>query len=191
MPEDTPRPAPTSVKVVITGPWAVGKTTLIRNLSEISVLTTERTLAGLDDDDALAMDFGRLTIDESLSLHLFGTESDTAHLEEMWKVVAEGLLGLIVVIDDSRPDSYSEAMPLLAYFAERTEVPYVVAVNKVPPGQEQRAVQRAHHSLRIPQEVRVIATDVRDRDQAKHVLLELLFAIGEDELQAARSAAAT
>lgn len=176
------RPAARSVKVVITGPTGVGKTTFIRTLSEIRVLTTEQRVGRPTDvsgGEPVAMDFGRLTVADGLPIHLFGAPS-REQFDFMWDVLAEGMLGFIVVLDDSRPDSAAEALGMLNYFRDRATVPYVVAVNKITHGNPERSLRRARHTLRIPDSVRVVATDARDRDSAKQALLELLFAASED-----------
>jgi signal recognition particle receptor subunit beta len=183
----------TSVKVVITGPYGAGKTTLVRTLSEIDVLTTERRVSLPDEADpakattTVAMDFGRLTIDEGLQLYLFGTPGQK-RFDFMWEILAEGMLGFVVMLDDSRPDSHEEAHELLQHFAQRSaRTPYVVAVNKVGPGLADQAARRARHMLRLEDHVRVVAGDARDRDWAKETLLELFQAARET---AARTAPA-
>ncbi|CAN5343329.1 ATP/GTP-binding protein [soil metagenome] len=182
MPEiDEPARRPsTSVKVVVTGPYGVGTTTMIRTLSEINVLTTERRILSLDDTSTdtptmVSMDFGRLTIDDELQLYLFGTPGQQ-RLDFMWEILAEGLLGFVIMVDHSRADSFDEAMDVVAYFRDRGDVPYIVAVNKIPAGEEDHAVSRARHTLRIDDHVRVVSTDVRNRDRAKGLLLELFHA---------------
>lgn len=183
MPETSPRrPSSTSVKVVVTGPYGVGKTTLIKTLSEINVLTTERRVS-LDAGEektstTVAMDFGRLTIDAELQLYLFGTPGQK-RFDFMWEILSEGMLGFIVMLDDDRPDSLLEGIEILAYFRQRADVPYVVAVNKVVPGEEDRAVRRARHQLRMGKDIRVVAVDSRDREQAKTLLIELFHAARE------------
>ena len=168
--------------MVVTGPWDVGKTTLIRTLSEINVLTTEQKVSGLgalDGQETIAMDFGRLTVDGGLPIHLFGTPS-RERFDFLSDVLANGMLGFIVLLDDSRPDSAAESLGMLKYFRDRATVPYVVAVNKIAHANAERSVRRARHSLRIPESVRVVAVDARDRESAKQALLELLLAASED-----------
>lgn len=173
------RPPSTSVKVVITGPYGVGKTTLIRTLSEINVLTTERRVT--DDPGArrsattVAMDFGRITIDEDLQLYLFGTPGQK-RFDSMWETLGEGMLGFIVMLDDDRAGSLLEGIEILDYFRARADVPFVVAVNKVAVGEEVRAVRRARHQLRMAADVPVVTVDARDREQAKDLLVELFHA---------------
>ncbi len=191
MPEKASRTS--SVKVVVTGPYGVGKTTLIRTLSEINVLTTERKVSGGDDAvegktaTTVAMDFGRLTIDESLQLYLFGTPGQK-RFEFMWEILSEGMLGFVVLLDDSRPDVHEQAIEILDNFTSRGEVPYIIVINKVEEGREDASIRRARHFLRTPEHIRVICADVRDREQAKGVLLELFEAV-RDAKRTARTRA--
>jgi uncharacterized protein len=185
VPEEGRRRGTTSVKVVVTGPYGVGKTTIVRTLSEITVLTTERRVTVAEESDpdkastTVAMDFGRMTVDEGLQLYLFGTPGQR-RFDFMWDILADGMLGFVVMLDDARPDSHAEAAEIVQHFVERASTtPYVVAVNKVPPGLEDKAVSRARHSLRLPDGIRVLAGDARDRDWAKSVLLELFEAARE------------
>lgn len=143
------------------------------------MLTTERrvsmTTAEQGGSTTVAMDFGRLTIDEDLQLYLFGTPGQK-RFDFIREIVNEGLLGYIVVLDDQRPDSLLEAIEIIAYFREHADVPYVVAINKVNAGEGERAVRRARHQLRIEDGIRVVTVDARDRDQAKGLLIELFHA---------------
>ncbi len=170
-----------TVNVVVTGSFGVGKTTLIRSLSEINVLTTERRVGTTlsDGSDTLAMDFGRMGVGDDLSIHLFGTPGRD-QFDFMWGVVSRGLLGFIVLLDGTRPQSVEEAETMMAYFRDRADVPYVVAVNKVTPATAERQVKQARHALRIPGHIRVAAVDVRRPDSSRQLLLQLLLAANED-----------
>lgn len=188
MREGVPRRGPsTSVKVVVTGPYGVGKTTVIRTLSEIDVLTTERRLS-LDTPEqdplatTVAMDFGRLTIDDDLQLFLFGTPGQW-RFEFMWEVLREGMLGFIVMVDHHRPDSMAEAMELLTWFSERAGVPYIIGVNKVGADEEERAVLQTRHLLRLTPDVHITTVDARDRESAKALLIELFMAAREHRVR--------
>src|SRR3712207_3217009 len=105
-----------SLKIVVTGPFGAGKTSLISTISEIDVLSTEKGVTDRPQADkpktTVAMDFGRLTIDDELSLYLFGTPGQK-RFDFMWEILAEGMLGFIVLVDASRPDAASEAAEIL------------------------------------------------------------------------------
>ena len=172
------RTASASVKVLITGSYAVGKTSLVRTLSEVNVLTTRREVAaGTPDDDPtmVAMDFGRKTIEGGLQIQLFGT-TGLPVFDTVTEILGEGLVGAIVLVDDSRPDSIEEASTLIEQLTADRDTVFVVAVNKVPEGRESTCAKRARHVMRLPDRIRVTAGDVRDPEDAKAMLLQLLEA---------------
>lgn len=179
------------LKVVVTGPYGAGKTTLIKTMSEIAVLSTERRVsengAQSKPSTTVAMDFGRITIDTDLQLYLFGTPGQR-RFDFMWEILAEGMLGFIVLVDAEREESFEEAADILSFFNEAADVPYVVAVNK---GQDEAdsGVERARKWLRLPDHVRCVGVDARDKGSVKATLLELLYAV-LDDVEAAEAPAA-
>jgi signal recognition particle receptor subunit beta len=169
----------TAVKVVVTGPFSAGKTTLIRTISEITVLSTEREITdgtrARKPETTVAMDFGRITIDRDLVLYLFGTPGQD-RFEFMWEILGEGMLGYVLLVDAERPDALGEARTILAAFQAMAPVPFVVAVNRstgADPGQE-TAVRAA---LSLADEVPVVPCDATDRESVKTVLLALLYCL--------------
>jgi uncharacterized protein len=177
------------IKIVVTGPFGAGKTTLINTMSEIDVLSTEKKVtdatAAVKKHTTVAMDFGRLSIDAELSLYLFGTPGQK-RFDFMWDILAEGMLGFLVLVDATRDDSFAEAEEILAYFREAADVPFVVAVNKGT--DEDGGVQQARTRLQLDTSVRCAAVDARDKDSVKHVILELLYA-ALDDVEAAEAKA--
>lgn len=173
-----------SVKVVVTGPFGAGKTTLIQTISEIDVLSTEKPVSPGDDAHAskkhttVAMDFGRLTIDAQLALYLFGTPGQK-RFDFMWDILAEGMLGFIVMVDATQPESIAEGGDILSFFRDAANVPYVVAVNRSDDDPD-ACVQRARDALELDAAVRVVACNALDRGSVKEVLLELLYAVLDD-----------
>jgi uncharacterized protein len=178
------------VKIVVTGPFGAGKTTLINTMSEIEVLSTEKKVsdrsASVKKHTTVAMDFGRLNIDAELSLYLFGTPGQK-RFDFMWEILAEGMLGFIVLVDAEREESLAEAVEILSYFRDAADVPYVVAVNKGD-GAEDGGVAQARARLELDSSVRCAAVDARDKDSVKHVILELLYT-ALDEVEAAEAEA--
>jgi signal recognition particle receptor subunit beta len=186
-----------AVKIVVTGPFGVGKTTLIRTISEITVLSTERDVW----DDAVrqkpgttvAMDFGRITIDRDLVLYLFGTPGQE-RFDFMWEILGEGMLGYLLLVDADRPSSIGEAAAINEVFRRIAQVPVAVAVNRTAPRDPDR---QAALGSRIDDELRltvrreldlapavpVVACNAVDRESVKHALLALLYAVA-DSLEA-------
>jgi small GTP-binding protein len=177
------------VKIVITGPFGAGKTTLIKTMSEIAVLSTERKVSdstrAVKNQTTVAMDFGRMTIDAELQLYLFGTPGQK-RFDFMWEILAEGMLGFVVLVDAQREDSFEEAAEILEFFKEGADVPYVVAVNKGD-DEEDGGVEKARTWLHLPDDVRCVPVNALEKDSVKGVLLELLYAV-LDEIEATEPA---
>jgi uncharacterized protein len=172
------RKRPRALKIVVTGPFDAGKTTLVRTISEITVLSTERDVT--DDPGhthsertTVAMDFGRITVGTDLALYLFGTPGQQ-RFEFMWDILAEGMLGFVLLVDAERADSVDEARRIRQHFTEIADVPYVVVVNKVDGDEAEGAVARVRRELDLPGGVPAIAADVRDREDVKRALVALL-----------------
>jgi small GTP-binding protein len=181
----------TAVKIVVTGPFAAGKTTLIRTISEITVLSTEKDITdetrSRKAETTVAMDFGRITIDRDLVLYLFGTPGQD-RFDFMWEILGEGMLGYILLVDSDRPDSLDEAAGILEAFRRMARVPFVVALNRSP-GITPADETNVRTVLGLGDEVPVVPCDATDRESVKAVLLALLYSV-VDELDAAEPARA-
>ena len=178
-----------AVKVVVTGPFAAGKTTLIRTISEITVLSTER---GVTDstrkrkaETTVAMDFGRITIDRDLVLYLFGTPGQD-RFDFMWEILGEGMIGYLLLIDADRDDSVEQAAAIHGAFRKMARVPYVVALNRASPD-DHALVETVRTRLEIPGDVAILACDATDKESVKNVLLALLYAVLEEVESAVRA----
>jgi small GTP-binding protein len=174
-----------AVKVVVTGPFAAGKTTLIRTISEITVLSTER---GVTDstrkrkaETTVAMDFGRITIDRDLVLYLFGTPGQD-RFDFMWEILGEGMIGYLLLIDADRDDSVEQAVAIHQAFRKMARVPYVVALNRAS-ADDHALVETVRNRLEIPGDIAILACDATDKESVKNVLLALLYAV-LDEVEA-------
>ena len=169
----------TAVKIVVTGPFSAGKTTLIRTISEITVLSTEKDITDHTKSrkaaTTVAMDFGRITIDRDLVLYLFGTPGQD-RFDFMWEILGEGMLGYILLIDASREDSLEEAVGILAAFRKMARVPFVVALNKSA-GMEPADEERIRTVLELEEDTPVVPCDATDRESVKSVLLALLYSV--------------
>ncbi|ALG09400.1 GTP-binding protein [Kibdelosporangium phytohabitans] len=175
-----PRTVQTAVKLLIVGHFAVGKTTFVGTLSEIRPLRTEETMtqagALVDDLDGVngkstttvALDFGRLTLNDQLVLYLFGAPGQQ-RFTQLWKDLAVGALGALVLADTRRLEQSFEVMGLLEEFG----MPYAVAVNDFDnapsfPDTELR------DALDLLPETPLVTCDARDADSSTRAVIALV-----------------
>jgi small GTP-binding protein len=168
-----------TVKMVVTGPFNAGKTEFIRSVSEIDVVSTERKISSemekVKDTTTVAMDFGRITVDEDLVLYLFGTPGQK-RFDFMWEILSEGMLGFIVMIDSTRPETFREARSILETFRAYAPTPYVVAANKQD-REDAWDLDDMRIALRLDPKVKLLSSIATEKDNVKNVLLELLYSI--------------
>ena len=168
-----------TVKMVVTGPFNAGKTEFIRSVSEIDVVSTERKISSevekVKDTTTVAMDFGRITVDEDLVLYLFGTPGQK-RFDFMWEILSEGMLGFIVMIDSTRPETFREAGSILETFRAYAPTPYVVAANKQD-REDSWDLDDMRIALRLDPKVKLLSSIATEKENVKNVLLELLYSI--------------
>jgi small GTP-binding protein len=172
-----------TVKMVVTGPFSAGKTQFIQSVSEIDVISTERKLSvaserNVKETTTVAMDFGRITVDEDLVLYLFGTPGQK-RFDFMWEILSEGMLGFIVMVDSARPETFREARSILQTFRAYAPTPYVVAANKQDID-DAWEIEDIRHALRLDGRTKLLPCIATDRKSVKSVLLELLYSILEE-----------
>ena len=168
-----------TVKMVVTGPFNSGKTQFIQAVSEIDVVSTERKISSdaerVKESTTVAMDFGRITVDAELVLYLFGTPGQK-RFDFMWEILSEGMLGFVVMVDSTRPETFREAKSILETFRAYAPTPYVVAANKQD-HDDAWSIDDLRIALRLAPEVKLIPCVATDREKVKTVLLELLYSI--------------
>lgn len=169
-----------TVKMVVTGPFNAGKTEFIRSVSEIDVVSTERKISSAPEKKVksattVAMDFGRITVDDDLVLYLFGTPGQR-RFDFMWEILSEGMLGFVVMVDSTRPETFREARSILETFRAYAPTPYVVAANKQDL-EDAWDIEDMRHALRLDPNVKMLSCVATDRKSVKDILLELLYSI--------------
>jgi uncharacterized protein len=172
-----------TVKMVVTGPFSSGKTEFIKSISEINVVSTDSKITSENEREqkentTVAMDFGRITVDEDLVLYLFGTPGQR-RFDFMWEILAEGMLGFIVMVDSAKPETFREARSILETFRAYAPTPYVVAANKQD-HPEAWAPEDLRIALSIEDGIKLLPCVAKERDSVRNVLLELLYTILEE-----------
>jgi signal recognition particle receptor subunit beta len=169
-----------SVKVMIAGGFGTGKTTMVRSVSDIKPLTTEETLTqasadvdhliGVADktETTVSLDFGRISINDSLMLYLFGTPGQE-RFWFLWNGLFKGALGAVVLVDTRRLASSFRAIEEM----ERLEVPFVIALNVFPDSKE-HPIEEITDALDISPHTPIVVCDARDRASSRDVLITLM-----------------
>ncbi|MFH0243171.1 ATP/GTP-binding protein [Streptomyces sp. HK10] len=173
--------AETGLKIVIVGGFGVGKTTLVRSVSEIRPLNTEEVMtqagAGVDDTAGLrnkntttvAFDFGRISLNEQTVLYLFGAPGQE-RFWFLWDRLFSGTLGAVVLVDTRRMADSWYAIDRL----EHHRTPFVVAVNRFDDDASRFSLDEIRQALDLPEDVPLVDCDARLRDSGKNVLITLV-----------------
>jgi len=167
------------LKIVIVGGFGVGKTTMVRSVSEIRPLSTEETMTqagmGVDNTSAVdgkstttvAFDFGRISLNEQMVLYLFGAPGQE-RFWFLWDRLFSGTLGAVVLVDTRRLSDSWYAIDRL----EHHQTPFIVARNNFPG--TTHSLDAVRDALSLPADVPLIDCDARDRSSAKKVLITLV-----------------
>jgi small GTP-binding protein len=170
-----------TVKLLVAGPFAAGKTTLISAISEIPVVATEAEVSDKTRatklNTTVSMDYGKLTVaDDDLhaELLMFGTPGQE-RFSFMWDVLSEGMDGYVLLTDLSRPETFAEARSILDHFRAMSDVPFVVAANRSSSHPE--PLSALADALGLDQDGVVVPCEAVDRESAKEVVATMLLEV--------------
>ncbi|MER7577136.1 ATP/GTP-binding protein [Streptomyces sp. NPDC126514] len=173
--------AETGLKIVVVGGFGVGKTTLVRSVSEIRPLNTEEVMTqagqGVDETDGVeqkstttvAFDFGRISLNQRMVLYLFGAPGQE-RFWFLWDRLFSGTLGAVVLVDTRRMEDSWYAIDRL----EHHNTPFVVAVNRFDGDDNQFSLDEIRQALALGDHIPMIDCDARLRSSGKEVLIALV-----------------
>ncbi len=165
-------------KILITGSFGSGKTTLVKTLSEIEPVLTDKKISRperIKEDKTtttVAMDMGKLKINEDLEVHLFATPGQE-RFDFMLDILQKGILGAIVLVDAENPESVEEAIKFAKNVKAHYDIPIVFGVTKLDKPNAKSLEEIKVHLSDIEDSI-VCPLDPRDKESGKEALLKLL-----------------
>ncbi|MDQ6991475.1 MAG: ATP/GTP-binding protein [Mariprofundaceae bacterium] len=169
-------------KILVTGPFAAGKTTLIRFVSSEQLLSKDvkatDALSRFKAMTTVGLDFGILHVDDNLDVHLFGTPGQS-RFNFMWKVLSRGALGTIFLIDSSSQRAIDEGKKMYKYYRGKSDDPIVIGATHRDK-EDARDLDALADELGA-QDANMIPCDPRNKEDSKMLVLALLEEVMRDE----------
>jgi signal recognition particle receptor subunit beta len=172
-------------KILFTGTMGAGKTTAIAAVSEVPPVVTDVQNSDASSAKAtttVGLDFGQLTLESGDRLRLFGTPGQS-RFDFLWRILVRNALGLIVLVDNSRPDPLGDLNVYLDGFSEELRtLPCVIGIGRLDqhpaPGLAAYADMLEARGLVLP----LLPVDVRRRSDVI-LLIDTLLAQLEAQME--------
>lgn len=168
-------------KIIFTGPVGAGKTTAIASISEIEPVKTDELASDMTlnrkGETTVALDYGLLQLDDGARVHLYGTPGQE-RFDFMWEIISQGAIGLIVLIDNTRPNPSGDLQFFLnAFKSLRARAPLVVGITKTDAAPQPQAEVYATLLEKFGLQPPILEVDPRNADDVRQLLMALLFSI--------------
>lgn len=173
--------ADTNHKIIFTGPVGSGKTTAIASISDIEPVTTDARATDMTLDrkpkTTVAMDYGQIVLGKGAKVHLYGTPGQE-RFDFMWDILTKGGIGLVLLLDNTRPAPFEDLRFYVTSFREFIEnTRLVVGVTQMDvqpvPVIEEYGRRLRELDLLAP----VYEVDARKRDDVSMLIQSLLLSI--------------
>ncbi|MEA3338387.1 MAG: ATP/GTP-binding protein, partial [Chloroflexota bacterium] len=158
-------------KIVITGPFNAGKTEFIRTVSDIPIVSTERSISdhlkSVKSETTVAMDYGHVKVNSDV-FHLYGTPGQP-RFDFMWDILSQEMQAFILMVDSCDRGTFPQARRLIRIFRRKARVPYMVVANKQD-GRKALSVQKVGGALKLDSGIPVLPCIATDEESACKVL---------------------
>lgn len=170
------------LKFIFTGTPGAGKTTAISSLSDYPPVSTDMMttdeLHDIKAETTVAMDFGEFTLENGEKVFLYGTPGQE-RFRYMWEILVKGGLGLIVLIDNTRPDPRSDLKMYLENFREFIEqTGAVIAITRTDLSSEPSIEEYQETLSEMNFVLPIMQADPRHKDDVL-MLLDMLMSVVE------------
>lgn len=171
---------PTTFKVVVAGAFGAGKTTLIRHITDAEFVGTEVPTSGPEADvkptTTVGMEYGTFTVGDdelAVTLALYGVPGQE-RFRFMWDIVADGLDGLLLLVDAAAPDTWAASRGVVDHLVAANPVPVVVGVGRS--GGDQDVLDAVAAAIPVERAV-YLPCEAIDGDSARAAVVELLLLV--------------
>ena len=168
-------------KIIFTGPVGAGKTTAIASISDVPPIRTDESASDMTKNrkntTTVAMDYGVMNLDGIERIHLYGTPGQE-RFDFMWDILTEGGIGLVILINNARPDPFQDMNYFLKAFdsfIDRTKV--VIGITRMD---ESNRPTIADYHLQLSQRYKktpVFEVDARMRRDVSLLVEALLYSL--------------
>lgn len=168
-------------KIIFTGPVGAGKTTAIRSISDIDIVTTDEQASDMAKSrkpaTTVAMDYGMIKLGDNERVHLYGTPGQE-RFNFMWDILTEGGIGLVLLVDNSRKDPQQDLKFYTQAFKEFIATQQlVVGVTRMDTHRVPNVHDYRHWLDQLKIKAPVFEVDARKRDDVSLLIQAMLMSL--------------
>lgn len=168
-------------KIIFTGPVGAGKTTAIISISDVPPLKTDASATDMTKSKkastTVAMDYGIMNLEGGEKIHLYGTPGQE-RFDFMWEILVNGGIGLVLLLDNTRPDPFKDMWFFLDAFKQFiSETGIAIGVTQMDI-RDKPTIADYHTQLQFS-EIRppVFAVDARVKSDVSLLVQALLYSL--------------
>ncbi len=174
------------LKIVVTGCVGSGKTTAIQSISDIPVIETDveasDDVKDIKDTTTVAMDYGEIRLGDNRLVKLYGTPGQR-RFSYMWEILAEGALGVIILLNDHRKDPIGDLDMYLTNFAEPiSKSSAVIGITHLDDAGHAAIERYYDYMIEKRLDYPIFPVDARDKTQVRVMIEALAAMISLDEV---------